>query len=470
MSVRSLRLPRRRRGRLPTRGMASELLTGWGRTAPTRPARLRRPASDAEVRELLLDAPPRGAIARGLGRAYGDAAQRAGGLVIEAAGLDDLIRTDTARGTATVDAGVSLQALIRQVLPLGWFPAVTPGTELVTIGGAIACDVHGKNHHVDRAFCAHVESFELVTPAGETLHVDPVARPDEFWASAGGLGLTGVIVRATLRLIPVESAWMSVDTERAVDLDDAFARFDSDDRYRYSVAWIDCLARGKRLGRSVLIRGNHARVDELPQARRDEPFELGRGPRLTAPPWVPPGLVNRATISVFNELYFRRAPALERGRISSLHGFFYPLDAVRDWNRLYGPRGFVQYQFVVPVGAEETVRRAIERLSAAGCPSFLAVLKRLGEEQGLISFPMRGWTLALDVPAGLAGLPSLLDELDALVAESGGRVYLAKDSRLRPDLLETMYPRLSQWREIRARLDPRGVMCSDLSRRLGLVG
>jgi decaprenylphospho-beta-D-ribofuranose 2-oxidase len=449
--------------------MVSELLTGWGRTAPTRPARVGEPSSADGVRDLLLAAPPRGAIARGLGRAYGDAAQRAGGLVVGTVGLDRLVEIDTEGTTATVDAGVSLRELTRRALPLGLFPAVTPGTEHVTVGGAIACDVHGKNHHLDRAFCAHVESFELVTSGGETLHVDPESRPDEFWATAGGLGLTGVIVRATVRLTPIESAWMSVDTERAADLHDAFARFGDDENYRYSVAWIDCLARGKRLGRSVLIRGNHARVDQMRPELRTRPLEPGNLRRVSAPPWAPPGLVNRATIALFNELYFRRAPALERGRIVPLHSFFYPLDAVRGWNRLYGPRGFVQYQFVVPYGAEETLRLAIERLSDAGCPSFLAVLKRMGNEEGLISFPMPGWTLALDVPAGLDGLTGLLDGLDELVAENGGRVYLAKDSRLRPDMLHAMYPRLNEWREIRARLDPRRVMCSDLSRRLSLV-
>ena len=422
------------------------------------------------MQALLLTAPPRGAIARGLGRAYGDAAQSAGGLVIDLAGLDDLVKIDAASGSATVGAGVSVQELMRRALPLGWFPAVTPGTQFVTVGGAIACDIHGKNHHVNRAFCAHVESFELATSTGVTLQVDSRSRPDEFWATAGGLGLTGVIVRSTVKLAQVESAWMSVDTERASDLDDALARFGDDENYRYSVAWIDCLARGKRLGRSVLIRGNHARLEQLPPKLRTRPLELRSPWRVSAPPWAPPGLINRRTISVFNELYFRRAPSRERGRIAPLHGFFYPLDAVQGWNRLYGPRGFVQYQFVVPYGAEETLRLAIERLSSAGCPSFLAVLKRMGDEQGLISFPMSGWTLALDIPAEVEGLRGLLDELDELVAESGGRVYLAKDSRLRPDLLETMYPRLDEWREIRARLDPRGIMRSDLSRRLGLVG
>lgn len=450
--------------------MASGLLTGWGRTSPTRPARLERPRSAADVRALLASAGSRGAIARGLARSYGDAAQSAGALVIDTRGLADTFDLDLGGGTATVAAGVTLEELVRRVLPLGWFPAVTPGTQAVTVGGAIACDVHGKNHHADGAFAAHVDAFELVTPAGATLSVDRPSRPEVFDATAGGLGLTGIVTAATLRLLPVETAWMSVDTDRADDLDDAFGRFADDERYRYSVAWIDCLARGRRLGRSVLIRGNHAAADELPPRRRDRPLELPPRPALAAPPWVPSGLVNRATVAAFNEVYFRRAPRAERGRLTPLHRFFYPLDAVRDWNRLYGARGFVQYQFVVPEGAEHVVRTAIERLSGSGCPSFLAVLKRFGDEDGLISFPLRGWTLALDVPAATPGLGRLLDALDEVVATSGGRVYLAKDARLRPELVEVMYPRLGEWRAIRARLDPDGVMQSDLSRRLRLNG
>ena len=339
--------------------MVSDLLTGWGRTAPTRPGRVERPSSAADVGTLLPGADPRGAIARGLGRAYGDAAQNAGGLVIEAGGINEIVDVDAVNRTATVDAGVPLREVIRRTLPLGLFPAVTPGTELVTVGGAIACDVHGKNHHVDRALGAHVETFDLVTPTGETMRVDREGHRDEFWATAGGMGLTGVVTRATIGLLPVETAWMSVDTERASDLDDALSRFGSDADYRYSVAWIDCLARGSRLGRSVLIRGNHARLEELPVARRTSALHVHSRRRASAPPWVPPGLVNRLTISAFNELYFRRAPALERGRLTPLHAFFYPLDAIEGWNRLYGPRGFLQYQFVVPFGAEETLRQAI---------------------------------------------------------------------------------------------------------------
>jgi decaprenylphospho-beta-D-ribofuranose 2-oxidase len=449
--------------------VSAALLSGWGRTAATRPAQFARASSTRDVRRLLAAAPERGAIARGFGRSYGDAAQRAGGLVVGMLGLDHVETVDTAARTATVGAGVSMQTLVRRTLPFGLFPAVTPGTEMVSIGGAIACDVHGKNHHADGAFSAHVESFELVTTSGDVLHVEPESTADVFQATAGGLGLTGVVVRATVRLIAVDTAWMSVDTERAADLDDAFSRFASDDDYRYSVAWIDCLARGRHLGRSVLMRGNHAGLGALSPVQRGRPLELAKRPSVPAPAWVPSGLVNRTTISVFNELYFRRASLAGGRRLVSIPAFFYPLDAVRHWNRLYGARGFVQYQFVVPYGAEDTIRRAIELLAAAGCPSFLAVLKRMGEEHGLLSFPLPGWTLALDVPAAVDGLGPLLDGLDELVAAAGGRVYLAKDARLRPELVETMYPRLSEWREIQARLDPEGIMQSDLSRRLGLV-
>jgi decaprenylphospho-beta-D-ribofuranose 2-oxidase len=435
------------------------VLTGWGRTAPSRAEVVE--ATAESVAAALADPGPRGVLARGLGRSYGDAAQNAGGRVLLMEGLDSICDVDIAGGVVTVDAGVSIEALTRTLLPLGLFVHVTPGTWFVTVGGAIAADVHGKNHHADGSFCDHVLSFELATPDGEVRTVRP--GDELFDATAGGMGLTGVILGATIRMLKVGSPHMVVDRERTRDLDDVMARMlERDDEYRYSVAWIDCLARGGSLGRSVLIRGDHAEDGE-----RDG--SLG-GLRLAAPPWVPGGLLNRSTIRAFNEAYYRAAPKRETGRVEGVREFFYPLDAVAGWNRIYGSTGFLQYQLVVPYGHESTLRAVLERLSGAGTPSFLAVLKRFGPQRtGMISFPMEGWTLALDIPAAVPGLAPLLDGLDELVAGAGGRVYLAKDSRLRPDVLASMYGRLGEWRSAREAADPAGAMRSDLARRLELV-
>ena len=444
-------------------------VTGWGRTAPT-VARLIRPRTYQEAAAAVRGCGARGGIPRGLGRAYGDAAQNAGGAVLDMTGLDRIHAIDADGGTVSCDAGVSLHRLMRVLLPLGWFVPVTPGTRQVTVGGAIGADIHGKNHHVSGAFSRHVLSLELLTADGE---IRTVRRGTPlFDATTGGMGLTGVILTATVQLQPVETSLMSVDTERARDLDDLMARLAAtDDHYRYSVAWIDLLARGATTGRAVLTRGDHAPLDALREGTRARRDPLAFRPsHLPAPPaFLPGGLLNRRTVACFNELWYRRAPHARTGELQKLTTFFHPLDGVPHWNRIYGRGGFVQYQFVVGHGQEETLNRVVRRISEHRCPSFLAVLKRFGDaDPGWLSFPVPGWTLALDIPAALPGLGALLDALDEEVATAGGRVYLAKDSRLRPELLAAMYPRLDAFRSLRAELDPRGVFVSDLARRLAL--
>ncbi len=440
-------------------------LTGWGRTAPS-VATLHR-VSEREVGARVRAAGPRGVLPRGLGRSYGDAAQNAGGEVL-LLDPDGAVRVDADAALVDVGAGVSLDRLIRVLLPLGLFVPVTPGTRQVTVGGAIACDIHGKNHHVDGTFGRHVVDLDLVTADGRVRRVSPEGTPELFWGTVGGMGLTGMVLSARLRLKRVETSRMRVDTDRAGSLDEALALMAGDDAYTYSVAWIDLVARGRSLGRSVLTRGEHARLDELPARRTASALAFDARERLRAPRWAPSGLMNRWSVRAFNEAWFRKAPRRRRGEIQDLATFFHPLDGVGGWNSLYGRRGLMQYQFVVPLHATEALREAVDRISVAGHASFLAVLKRFGPgNDGLLSFPAEGWTLALDLPASPA-LSSLFDALDDVVVAAGGRVYLAKDARTSGATLARMYPRLEEFRKLRREIDPDQVFRSDLARRLDL--
>jgi decaprenylphospho-beta-D-ribofuranose 2-oxidase len=444
-------------------------LTGWGRIAPTA-ARLAAPADPAGIAALLRAAPAPGVIARGLGRSYNNAAQNDGGLVIDTTRLDRITGFDRDSGLVTCEAGVSLEQLMIAALPAGWFVPVSPGTRQVTVGGAIAADVHGKNHHRAGSFGCHVPSFDLLLPDGRERRVTPQSEPDLFWATAGGMGLTGIILRATVQLKRVETSRLRVDTVRTRDVDETMAYLTgTDHRYGYTVAWTDCLAAGGALGRSVITSGDFAALSDLAPAGRRDPLAFRPAARLGAPPVPTSYLINRYTVALANEAWYRKAPRRREGEIQTIGAFFHPLDGIRNWNRVYGPAGFRQYQYVVPFGHEEVVRRSLERISQARAPSFVTVLKRFGPgDPGFLSFPLPGWTLALDFPARTPGLASLLDWLDELVLEAGGRVYLAKDSRVSAQMFARMYPRLEEFRKLRAELDPTGILASDLSRRLGL--
>jgi decaprenylphospho-beta-D-ribofuranose 2-oxidase len=426
-------------------------------------AELVTPANEAEVLERLVSAPH--ALARGLGRSYGDAAQLGGGLVLSNRALNSVSSIDD-EGLVSVGAGVSVDELLSVAMPKGWFVPVTPGTRQVTMGGAVAADVHGKNHHVDGSFGDYVRSMRLATPTGLRV-LTPETRGDLFWATVGGMGLTGVVTEISLQLTPIETDQMIVDTDRHRDLDSVMAAMAAgDERYRYSVAWVDCMTRGASMGRAILTRAEHATSNEVTDVNLASPGQ----PRLAVPFEPPSGLLNALSIRAFNEAWFRAAPAHRVGEVQSLARFFHPLDGVRGWNRMYGSRGFLQYQFAVPDASSDTVTRAIERLSSSKLASFFAVLKRFGPANpGVLSFPLAGWTLALDLPVGPAALPEVLDELDELVIAAGGRVYLAKDSRLEPAAAAVMYPRLGELRDLRHEIDPDGVLTSDLARRLELI-
>jgi decaprenylphospho-beta-D-ribofuranose 2-oxidase len=445
-------------------------LTGWGRTNATVAEVLDVP--NHEVAAAIKEAGPRGALVRGLGRSYGDAAQNGGGLVLRLAGSAHQAVIDEQAGVVTVPAGVSLDDLLRVIVPRGWFVPVTPGTRFVTIGGAIASDVHGKSHHVEGSFGNHVRALTLLLADGSQRTIGPEDEPALFWATIGGMGLTGVILDATFALLPIETSMMSVDTTRIDTLDDLYQAMSAgDDAYRYSVAWLDPMAKGSHLGRAVLSCGDHAGLQQLDPRHAIDPLAYGPRQLAAVPPMVPPmGFVNRATAAAFNEVWFRKAPRHREAELQSIAAFFHPLDMVGDWNRVYGAKGMVQYQFVVPFGEEAAMTTIIERLSADGAPISVTVLKRFGAGNAApLSFPQPGWTLAIDVPVAHRGLAELLHSLDRVVLDAGGRHYFAKDAHTTADAIRRGYPRLDEWKAVRDRVDPTGVWQSDLSRRLGLT-
>lgn len=443
-------------------------ISGWGRTNPVS-AQVVQPSSIEQLQELIRGAPPRSLIARGLGRSYGDAAQLKDGTVIELPEFDR-IELDPSNGVVTAGAGVSLDQILRVIVPAGFFLPVTPGTRNVTVGGAIAADVHGKNHHVDGSFGIHVRRLLLVDGSGTLRELTPSGRGslDEaefFWATVGGMGLTGVIVEATFSLIPITSSLISVDTTRYRDLESLMAAMvEADTKYRYSVAWVDSL---DPKGRGVLTCGDHAPAEALPKAQQGDPLHYDPKALASAPPFLPGGLLNKLTVRAFNEAWYRKAPKHREGELQAIAPFFHPLDGVKDWNRIYGPAGFLQYQFAVPNEAAHLVPRTLEALRQVRAPSFLTVLKRFGPSNPApLSFPIPGWTLAADLSAAVPGLLDLLDQLDEEVAAAGGRLYLAKDSRQLHGSFMSTYLNYSAWESVKYRLDSKPVFAADMTARL----
>lgn len=441
-------------------------LSGWGRS-PTALCHLLRPGTLAEAVDDGTCASS--LIARGNGRSYGDAALNPAA-TLSTLRLDRLLAFNPADGLLTTEAGLLLSELLALFVPRGWFPPVTPGTRFVTLGGMLAADVHGKNHHLDGSFGDHVRKFELLCGDGLVRCCSRDQNADLFRATVGGMGLTGTILTVTLSLRRIETPWILQETVRCRDLDETLAAFEASRSAPYSVAWIDCLATGGARGRALLYRGEHAGTEALPVGLRAQNPVAGP-PRLRVPVDMPVWVLNGRAVQAFNALYFRNGRP--GSALIDYQRFFYPLDAIGDWNRLYGRRGFVQYQCVVPMaGGRDALLRLLDLIATAGIGSFLAVLKQFGPgaapgQGGLLSFPMEGYTLAVDFPATEAAF-SLMRTMDAVVAGCGGRLYLAKDARMGPDMMSASYPDLDRFRTICRDVDPDRRYRSLLSERLGL--
>lgn len=397
------------------------------------------------------------ALPYGNGRSYGDSCLCPDGTLLHSRGLDRFIRFDPTTGMLECEAGVLLSEIIELALPRGWFLPVTPGTRHVTVGGAIANDVHGKNHHVAGSFGDHVLSLELLRSDGTRRRCSREAEADWFAATIGGLGLTGMIVTARLRLRPVPGPMLDVETRRFRNLDEFFVLSANAAANEYAVAWVDCLARGSRLGRGVFMRADHAEGEA--SATGGKPLRIPLAP--------PVSLVNRLSLSLFNSLYYARAPRRPARRAVHCLPYFYPLDRIANWNLMYGPSGFLQYQCVVPPAvAADAVAELLGRISAGGQGSFLAVLKQFGDRRapGLLSFPRPGTTLALDFPNRGESTLRLLDELDTTVIAAGGAVYPAKDARMPAATFSASFPQLDRFRQY---VDPH--LSSGLWRRVAEV-
>jgi decaprenylphospho-beta-D-ribofuranose 2-oxidase len=410
-------------------------LSGWGRW-PRRACALTAPRSPAAAADLAARPAPGGMIARGLGRAYGDSALNPG-CTASTARLNRMLAFDPGTGDLTAEAGVSLAEIIATFLPRGFFPAVTPGTKFVTLGGAIAADVHGKNHHVAGSFGDHVRWFDLARGDG-VLRCSAEQNPDLFHATLGGMGLTGIVLRACIRLRRVDTAWMRQRTVVAPDLSAAIAAFEGAMDAPYSVAWIDCLARGAARGRSLVQLADHAAPGDIgARAPFVTPARRARRVPISAPPFA----LTPLSVRAFNAAYFRAGARAPAEALVDWDRYFYPLDAVLGWNRIYGARGFAQHQCALPLAvAGDALAAMLDMIAASGLGSFLAVLKRLGPGAPArpLSFPIEGYTLALDFPISPAAL-TLMDRLDEVVAGAGGRLYLAKDSRMTQGMFEAGY-------------------------------
>lgn len=438
------------------------VISGWGRY-PKVEAHVASPASYESLKRQL--AGPETLVSRGLGRSYGDSSLSDS--VVSTLRLNRMLGFDEEEGILTCEAGVSLSDVLDVFVPRGWFLNVVPGTKFVTVGGSIASDIHGKNHHVEGSFCDHVVSMEVVLPTGEVVACSGEREAELFRATCGGMGLTGVILSAAFRLKRIETAYINQLTIKASGLDDIMDLFEEYGDYTYTVAWIDCMAGGSGLGRSVLMLGEHATMEDLRPGQ--DVLRLKRKKAVRVPFDFPGFVLNRLSMKAFNSIYYgKHADSL--ASLVDYSTFFFPLDGVGDWNRIYGKKGFTQYQLVVPKEAgREACGKILRKVGRSREGTFLAVLKLFGEgNENLLSFPMEGYTLAMDFPI-TRGLFAFLDELDEVVLDYGGRLYLTKDVRMSGEMFRKSYKNADSFIQFKHRLDGAGRFQSFQSKRLGIV-
>jgi decaprenylphospho-beta-D-ribofuranose 2-oxidase len=406
-------------------------------------------------------------IPRGMGRCYGDSSL--GESMLSILAHNRFLSFDEQNGILCAEAGVTFEDLLETFVPKGWFPPVTPGTKFVSLGGALASDVHGKNHHKEGSIGRHVIDFELMLADGQVIRCSREENPQIFQATLGGMGLTGLILTVTLRLKPIETAYINMHSIKARNLEEIMDLFETHASVTYSVAWIDCLSKGAKMGRSILMLGEHASREQLTSPKlAAQPLQLPKQRRITIPFNFPNFTLNPLTIKAFNFLYYHKQLKKEVKQLAHYEGFFYPLDMLNHWNRIYGKRGFTQYQFAIPrENGKQGMTDILNRIVKQGLGSFLAVLKAFGPQEGMMSFPMEGYTLALDFPITQTLFP-FLDELDKMVADLGGRVYLTKDVRMKREMLAKTYPHLDEFEALLKELDPQQQIRSLQSERLGM--
>jgi len=405
-------------------------------------------------------------ITRGNGRCYGDASLAPA--TLSTLKYDKIISFDDKKGLFECQSGLTLDRILEVIVPKGWFLPVTPGTKFISVGGAVASDVHGKNHHIDGSFSSHIHEMDIIGSEGEIITCSANEKKDLFWATCGGMGLTGIISRVKFDLKKIESSYIKQKQVKAKNLEEVIRFFDEYKDYTYSVAWIDCLKKGDKFGRSILILGEHAKKEELPENKKSNPLKLPAKKQIKFPFNLPSFVLNTFTVKVFNFLYYGKNFKREINNIVSYEPFFYPLDAILHWNRGYGKKGFIQYQFVIPLENKEGLIEILKKISDKGLGSFLAVLKVFGKQDDLISFPKEGYTLALDFPVR-KGLFEFLDELDEIVLKNGGRLYMSKDARMKPEILINGYERLPEFLSIVKQYNPDSKFKSLQSERLCLT-